>query len=68
MVQLHVDGMSCGHCIAAVTKAVQALDAAAQLEIDLSAHSVRVDSSASIKQIVAAIEDAGYSVTSSGTA
>ena len=48
MYQLQVENMSCGHCVGAVTKAVQALDAAATVAIDLASKSVRIDSSAAL--------------------
>ncbi|NVM77819.1 copper chaperone [Duganella sp. SG902] len=64
MYQLQVENMSCGHCVGAVTKAVQAVDAAAKVEIDLATKSVRIDSGAPLAPIQAAIADAGYPVTS----
>lgn len=64
MYQLQVENMSCGHCVAAVTKAVQAVDAAAKVEIDLAAKSVKIDSAAPLASLQSAITDAGYPVTS----
>lgn len=63
MYELEVDGMSCGHCVGAVTKSVQGLDAAAKVAVDLASHKVQIDSSASLQDIVAAIVEAGYTVT-----
>lgn len=40
----NVQGMTCGHCVKAVTRAVQEQDAAAKVEIDLAAKQVRVQS------------------------
>jgi copper chaperone CopZ len=34
--------MSCGHCVAAVVKAVAAVDPAAQVEADLPARRIRI--------------------------
>jgi copper chaperone len=62
MIELQVENMSCGHCVSAVTKAVQALDPAAQVAVDLSAKKVSVASNAPVEKISAAIEDAGYPV------
>jgi copper chaperone len=67
MYQLEVGEMSCGHCVASVTKAVQAVDAAAQVNIDLAQRKVSVQSSAALDRIVAAIDDAGYPVISKTT-
>ena len=64
MYQLQVENMSCGHCVGAVTKAVQAVDAAARVEIDLATKSVKIDSAASLAPLKSAIADAGYPVIS----
>lgn len=62
MLRYQVDGMSCGHCVDAVTKAVTAVDAAAQVEVDLAAKEVRVGNSSAGEAIAAAIRGAGYEV------
>jgi copper chaperone len=62
MVELKVEGMSCQHCVASVTKAVQALDQKASVKVELSNGHVSVDTSASREALAAAIEDAGYTV------
>ncbi|WP_054943184.1 copper chaperone CopZ [Paenibacillus ihuae] len=62
-VTLTVEGMSCGHCVSAVEKAVSGLGAAAK--VDLQAKKVAVDydeSKVSLNDIKAAIEDQGYDV------
>ena len=64
MYELKVEGMSCNHCVNAVTKSVQAVDPAAKVDVDLSQQTVRVTSSASIEQIACAVDEAGYSVLS----
>ncbi len=63
MYQLTVEDMSCGHCVGRVTKAVQGVDAAARVEIDLPAKRVTIDSGAGLDEIVAAIDAAGYPVS-----
>jgi copper chaperone len=63
MYQLQVEGMSCGHCVASVTKAVMALDQQATVEVDLASKQVKVASSAPLGGVKAAIEDAGYDVS-----
>jgi copper chaperone len=62
MYQLEVGEMSCGHCVASVTKAVQAIDAAAKVDVDLAQRRVQVQSAAALDAVSAAIEDAGYPV------
>ena len=65
MYELKVEGMSCGHCVAAVTRSVQAIDAGAKVEVDLPQQKVLVTSSASLENIKAAVADAGYEVLAS---
>lgn len=64
MYELQVENMSCGHCVGSVTKAVQSVDPQAQVQIDLSNKSVKVESPAELGAISAAIVEAGYPVTS----
>ncbi|BBR52327.1 MULTISPECIES: heavy-metal-associated domain-containing protein [Pseudomonas] len=56
----NVQGMTCGHCVKAVTRAVQAQDAAAQVQVDLPSQQVRVQSQLAAEQILAAIREEGY--------
>lgn len=65
MYELQVEGMSCGHCVNAVTKSVQAIDAAAKVDVDLAQQKVRIASSAKLDDIKAAVIDAGYPVLAS---
>lgn len=65
MYELQVEGMSCNHCVGAVTKSVQAIDAGARVEVDLGSKTVRVDSTANLEAVAAAIAEAGYPVSSS---
>ena len=56
-----VEGMSCGHCKAAVTEAVEAVAGVASVEVDLDTKRVDVRGSAlSDDAIRAAVDDAGY--------
>jgi len=65
MYELKVEGMSCGHCVNAVTKSVQAVDASAKVDVDLAQQKVLVNSSAPLENIKAAVADAGYDVLAS---
>jgi copper chaperone len=64
MYQLQVENMSCGHCVGAVTKAVQEIDAAAKVEVDLASKTVKIDSATALAPLKSAIADAGYPVVS----
>ncbi|PLC54219.1 heavy metal transporter [Pollutimonas nitritireducens] len=61
MLDFEVNDMTCGHCVAAITKAVQAASPGAVVNIDLSRHRVQVDGASDPDAIIAAIRDAGYS-------
>jgi copper chaperone len=57
-----VQGMTCAHCVKAVTSAVRALDPAAAVSVDLAGGQVRVDSMLEPQRIAAAIRGEGYTV------
>ncbi|WP_058616432.1 heavy-metal-associated domain-containing protein [Tepidimonas taiwanensis] len=57
-----VDGMSCGHCVKAITQAVRALDPQAQVRVDLDERRVEVESDRSRVALADAIRDEGYTV------
>jgi copper chaperone len=62
---LKVEGMSCGHCVKAVTGAVGALPGLAGVKVDLEAGTVSFSydpSAAPLAAIEAAIIDAGYDI------
>ncbi|MER2297366.1 heavy-metal-associated domain-containing protein [Pseudomonas promysalinigenes] len=56
----NVQGMTCGHCVKAVTQAVQALDAQAKVDVDLAGKKVNVQSTLTAEQVLAAIREEGY--------
>jgi copper chaperone len=67
MIEFHVEGMSCQHCVSAITQAVRGVDTAAQVEVELSDARVRVASSKDVETLRSAIEEAGYAVTATKT-
>lgn len=58
----NVEGMTCGHCEKAVTKALLALDPQARIVIDRTANRVEVDSTQDRTALAQAIADEGYRV------
>ncbi|WP_434592643.1 cation transporter [Pseudomonas sp. R4-76] len=58
----NVQGMSCGHCVKAITSAVQARDPAASVRVDLAAKEVGVESTLDADKIIEAISEEGYAV------
>ena len=57
-----VQGMSCGHCVGAVTQAVRSVDPQAQVKVDLATGQVEVQSRQDHAAIARAIEEEGYRV------
>ncbi|SIQ33310.1 heavy-metal-associated domain-containing protein [Pseudacidovorax sp. RU35E] len=57
-----VSGMSCQHCVRAVTRAVQDVDPDAEVRIDLPAGRVEVQSTETSPALQDAIREAGYTV------
>lgn len=60
---LDVRGMSCGHCVSAITTAVKALPGVTDVVVDLAAATVTVSGVVDREAVTAAIDDAGYDVT-----
>ncbi len=61
-----VNGMTCGHCVAAVTKEVAGLDRVEGVDIDLASGLVTVVSDGPIDPaaFADAVDEAGYEVAS----
>jgi copper chaperone len=60
MIQFNIQSMSCGHCVKAVTEAVKSVDPQAQVDVDLAAKRVAVESQAAREKLVEALVEAGY--------
>lgn len=60
MIEFKVEDMSCGHCVAAITRAVKDVDANGTVEVDLGAKRVRIDSTHAAPEFSAAIAEAGF--------
>ena len=62
---IKVEGMSCEHCVKAVTNAVGALEGVSGVSVDLAAQTVAVDhdpEKAPLEKLKFEIEDQGYDV------
>lgn len=57
-----VQGMSCGHCVGAVTQAVKSVDPQAEVKVDLGSGQVEVQSQQERGALARAIEEEGYKV------
>ncbi|WP_215399242.1 heavy-metal-associated domain-containing protein [Rheinheimera oceanensis] len=63
MMKFRIAGMTCGHCVSRVTKAIVNLQSDAKVEADLAERSIRVSSDLTIADIIDALNDAGYPAT-----
>ena len=65
--ELEIQGMSCGHCVAAVSEALAELDGVNVEKVQIGSAQVKYEPEVvSADQIVLAIEDAGYSASPKG--
>jgi copper chaperone len=65
ILELKVEGMTCGHCVKAVTEAVHAVAPQANVAVDLKQGLVKIEASASTipaEAVIKAIEEEGYKV------
>ncbi|HYW32192.1 MAG TPA: cation transporter [Gemmatimonas sp.] len=61
---LEITGMSCGHCVAAVDKALKALPGVSAANVEIGHATVVVDPTVATPAAIAdAVEYAGFSVT-----
>jgi copper chaperone len=60
MQTFNVQGMTCGHCVRAVTNAIKGQDPAAEVQIDLAKGEVAVQSQLAAEQVIGLIEEEGY--------
>lgn len=61
-ITLTVEGMSCGHCVKAVTAAIQAKDPNAKVEVDLAGGTVKTETILPRQVVSMAVEEEGYAV------
>jgi copper chaperone CopZ len=61
---LTVTGMTCGHCVAAVTEELSALSGVSHVDVDLASGAVTITSTAALDaaQVEAAVAEAGYAL------
>jgi copper ion binding protein len=59
-----VQGMTCGHCVKAVTEEISALPGVSGVDVDLASGQVTVtaDSDPSAEAVAAAVDEAGYTL------
>lgn len=63
MHHLRVTDMTCNHCVQSITTAIRSIDPDAQLAADLPRHHIAVDSRLAPEQLLAALNEAGFSAS-----
>lgn len=63
-----VKGMSCGHCVNAVTEEIARLDGVQRVDVDLEIGAVTVTAVRELgeSEVAAAVEEAGYELVHGG--
>ncbi len=64
---INVSGMTCGHCVSAVTMELSLLPSVTEVEVDLESGQVTITSDAALEQsqLATAIDEAGYELVPS---
>ncbi len=61
--RIHIEGMSCGHCVSAVREALEAVEGVEVEHVEIGAATIRYDPAATDRaRLHDAVEDAGYTV------
>jgi len=63
MTELKIDGMTCGHCVAAVKKALEKVPGVRAAQVELATGRARVEGDPSLEALLAAVRDEGYQAT-----
>ncbi len=59
-VELEISGMTCNHCVARATKALESVPGVESVQVSLEPGGAVVQGSAEVDALVAAVKEAGY--------
>jgi copper chaperone len=61
-IELEITGMTCGHCVGAIAKALLGVNGVVHADVSISRNHAHVehDGSSSVGSLVQAVEDEGY--------
>lgn len=62
MLEITVEGMTCGHCASHVTKAIKDINPLAKVNIDLNTKQVRIEGDINLDELSAVLAEEGYTV------
>lgn len=57
---LNIDGMSCGHCVARVKKALETVAGITVEDVQVGSAKVQAQDAAAVAAAIRAVDDAGY--------
>lgn len=60
--RIHIDGMTCQHCVRAVFTALAAVEGISRADVGIGAAEVEHDGSVTVETLREAVDVAGYSV------
>lgn len=63
MTNLKIDGMSCGHCVTAVEKALKSVGGVEAVSVSLEEGSAKVQGNADRAAMITAVAEEGYTAT-----
>ena len=67
MIKLKVTGMSCNHCVMAVTKALKTVPDVKMVEVDLQKEEATIEGTARPSDLIKAVIDQGYEASEMST-
>jgi copper chaperone len=59
-VELKVTGMTCGHCVRAVTQAIERADPSARVAVDLASGTLRAETALDAQAVARLVTGEGY--------
>jgi copper chaperone CopZ len=62
-ITLHIEGMTCGHCLNAVSRALHSVTGVEVKSVQIGRAEVEVPSGPAVDRVVAAVAEAGYRAT-----
>jgi copper chaperone len=63
MLALKVKGMTCNHCVKSVKEALESVEGSQDVSVDLGSGIAKVDGKVDVNQLIAAVEEEGYSAS-----
>ncbi|UFA51707.1 cation transporter (plasmid) [Deinococcus radiophilus] len=63
MTDLKIEGMSCGHCVAAVEKALRGVEGVEAASVNLDEGTATVQGNVDLTTLMAAVAEEGYTAT-----